>query len=198
MKENVKINVFLKKDVKNPDLLKMLKVLKNNNYIKKVEFISKEEAAKNLTKILGGDFLDILDGINPLSDCIDITLKSEFAILEKYKELEIFLNKNFKDEISETKFHKNLIQKINYNMWKIINIISLFSILLFIITILLVKNTIRINIRNDKKLIKTMKLVGATNNFIQNPYLKNSLFHSSISIIQANNEVATRFSPINN
>ena len=182
MKENVKINVFLKKINKN-DAIRIMKTLNNNEYVKKVEFISKEDAAIKLKEILGKNFLDILDGINPLSDCIDITLKPEFATLERYKEINYFLNKEFHEEVYEIKFHENLIEKINYNMNKIIKIISFFSAILFIVTIFLIKNTIRMNIRNENNIIQTMKLVGATNKFIQSPYLKNSILNGSISII---------------
>lgn len=182
IKENIKMNVFLKK-INQTDVKRIIKTLNNNKYVKNVEFISKEKAASNLTEILGKDFLNILDGINPLSDCIDVTLKSEFTTLENYKEINFFLKKEFDEEIYEIKFHENLIEKINYNMNKIIKLISLFSIILFIITIFLIKNTIRINIRNEKNIIKTMKLVGATNKFIKTPYLKNSIFSGLISII---------------
>ena len=181
IKENVKINVFLN-EINETDITRITKTLKNNDYVKDVLFVSKEKAAENLSKIIGEDFLNVLDGQNPLLDCIDITLKPEHADLEKFKELDFFLKNKFIEEINEVKFHKNLIENINYNMSKIMKFISFFSIILFIATIFLIKNTIRINMRNEKDIIKTMKLVGATNNFIKSPYLKSSIFNGMISI----------------
>ena len=91
IRENIKINIYLKNNINELDVLKIKEVLKNHPYIKNVSFIDKNIAAEELKKNLGEDFLDVLGGNNPIPDCINLTLKPEFGILEKYNELESFI-----------------------------------------------------------------------------------------------------------
>ena len=51
-----------------------------------------------------------------------------------------------------------------------------FSILLFVISFTLINNTIRLSIYAKRVLIHTMRLVGATDQFIRKPFLYKSLY----------------------
>jgi cell division transport system permease protein len=54
------------------------KTLDASDYVKSTEFVTKEEAAEQLQKDLGEDFIDFL-GFNPLLSSINVNLKAEYA-----------------------------------------------------------------------------------------------------------------------
>lgn len=71
---NVNINVFLKDTLKASDIAKLKYNLANKNYINKILYIDKNQAAQNFIKETGEDFRNILD-YNPLPASFLITLK---------------------------------------------------------------------------------------------------------------------------
>ncbi|MEJ6749294.1 MAG: ABC transporter permease, partial [Flavobacteriales bacterium] len=60
-----------------------------------------------------------------------------------------------------------------------------FCVVFFLISFALINNTIRLAIYSKRLLIRTMRLVGATNIFIQKPYLISSLYQGGFSTILA-------------
>ncbi len=175
-KENIGFSIILKNQNKEVDIIRLQKNLELSRYIKSTKFVSKDEAANDLKKELGEDFVDFM-GYNPLLSSIDVKLKAEYANIDSIAVIEKELYKN--QTIKELFFQKNLINYINENSKKISLIISIFSILLLIITIVLINNTIRLAMYSKRFIIKTMQLVGATQKFIIKPFVIKSIFHGS-------------------
>src|SRR4051812_1748211 len=78
IKESVQIDLNLKTDVTEAQKTSVAKYLKKQNYISKITFKSKDEAAVQFERELGQNFREIL-GSNPLYDAYIINLKAEFA-----------------------------------------------------------------------------------------------------------------------
>ena len=70
-KEEVVITLFLKNDTSNPQIESLRNSLINEEFTRKIIYISKEEAAKFYSEDLGEDFVNYL-GTNPLKNSIDI------------------------------------------------------------------------------------------------------------------------------
>ena len=77
------------------------------------------------------------------------------------------------------------VTKINDNVRKISIIISSFSILLFVISLSLINNTIRLSVYSKRFLIHTMQLVGATRGFIRWPFILKGAWNGMISALIA-------------
>ncbi|HAH59596.1 MAG TPA: cell division protein FtsX, partial [Bacteroidales bacterium] len=75
VKENIGFSVIIKEEVKEPAIIEFQKKLDLQPYVKSTQYISKEQAAEDLTKDLGEDFVDFL-GYNPLLATVDIHLKA--------------------------------------------------------------------------------------------------------------------------
>ena len=139
--------------------------------------MSKEEAAENLKKDLGEDFISFL-GYNPLNASVDIHIKAEFADT-------VTINR-FIESLSSSKavaqiyYQPSLVQQINQNLRTITLVLLGFSSLLFIISIALINNTIRLSLYAKRLLIKSMLLVGATKGFIRKPFIKRSFYNGFI------------------
>ena len=73
--------------------------------------------------------------------------------------------------VKEVVYQKPLLETVNKNIRSVSLLISIFGIMLLIISIALINNTIRLMIYSERFLIKSMQLVGATRSFIIKPFL---------------------------
>lgn len=168
VKENIGFTVFLNEEVKDVDIIQLQKTLDAREYVKSTEFITKERAAVDLQKDIGDDFVSFL-GYNPLSSSIEVRFKAGFANSDSLTVLETELVKN--KLVKEVSYQKSLVSLVNENLRKISLILLGFSSLLLIIAIALINNTIRLSVYSKRFLIRTMQLIGATENFIRKPFL---------------------------
>ena len=168
-KENVLVNIYLKNSSKEGEVKQLTKFLNLNEDIKKIEFISKEDAAELFTNEIGEEFVGFL-GYNPLLDLITVKLYGDKIDVYSIEDL-IASFKNF-EFIEEIDYDKPLVESLVKNFDRIgIWIISV-SIFFFIISFILINNSIRISIYSKRNIIKTMQLVGATKSFIRKPFIK--------------------------
>jgi cell division transport system permease protein len=178
VKENIGFSIIIKEDVKEVDIIKLKKVLDTKNYVKSADHVSKEEAAKELQKELGEDFIEFL-GYNPLLASIDVHLHAKYANPDSIEHIKNEINKN--PQVKEIYYQKSLVHLINDNVKRIGLIIILFSVLLFLIALTLINNTIRLSVYSKRFIINTMHLVGATRSFIRRPFLLKSVLNGSIA-----------------
>lgn len=182
VKENIGFTVFLNNDIKEVDMIKLQKSLDASVFVRSTEFISKEQAAHELTDELGEDFVSFL-GYNPLLPSIDVKLRADYANADSIAKIEKKLLKY--SQVKEISYQKSLIETVNQNIRKISMVLLIFCGLLFIISLSLINNTIRLSVYARRFIIKTMELVGATRAFVRAPFIIKSLGHALISIIIA-------------
>ncbi len=157
--------------------------LKSSEYFKEVQFIDKETAFKNLQEDLGEDFSDVLEN-NPLLNSYDAYVNAKFVNSKGLREIDDFISSyNGNDMVQNVFYQKDLIEKLNDNVKKISLFLLGFCLVFFLIAFALINNTIRLSIYSKRLLIRTMRLVGATNMFIQKPYLMSGIYQGFISSI---------------
>ncbi len=168
VKEHIGFSVFLQNDVREVDILNLQQMLDAKHYIKETLYITKEQAAEDFQKELGEDFVEFL-GYNPLPSSIDVKLDARYAnpdsiafIEEEIRSLE---------QVADVAYQKDLLYAVNTNIRKISLAILAFSLLLFLISITLINNTIRLSVYSKRFIIRTMQLVGANSNYIRLPFL---------------------------
>ena len=178
VKQNIGFSVMIKEGVKDVDIMQLQKLIDSQAYSLETDWVSKEDAATELQEQLGEDFISFL-GYNPLLESIDIKLKATYANPDSLLVLQEELTKN--DLIHEVFYQKDLVEKISENMRKMSIFLLSFCFLLFIISFTLINNTIRLSVYSKRFLIRTMKLVGATNKFIKGPFLSDSIYNGVYS-----------------
>jgi len=157
--------------------------LKSSEYFKEVLFIDKETAFTNLQEDLGEDFSDILEN-NPLLNSYDAYVNAEFVNSKGLREIDDFISSyNGNDMVQNVFYQKDLIENLNENLNKISLFLLGFCLVFFLIAFALINNTIRLSIYSKRLLIRTMRLVGATNMFIQKPYLISGIYQGFISSV---------------
>ena len=182
VKENIGFSIMIKEDIKEIELIEFNKILDAEDFTKSTRFISKEQATKELEKDLGEDFVSFL-GYNPIMASIDVKLNSSYANNDSLQNISSRLEKS--DIVYEVFYQKNLIKKLNSNVGKISFFLTCISLVLFFIAFALINNTIRLSVYSKRFIIKTMRLVGAENSFIQKPFLITGVYQGLYSAIFA-------------
>ena len=182
VKENIGFSIMIKEDVKEIELIEFNKILDAEDFTKSTRFISKEQATKELEQDLGEDFVNFL-GFNPIMASIDVKLNSSYANNDSLQNISSRLEKS--DVVYEVFYQKNLIKKLNSNVGKISFFLICISLILFFIAFALINNTIRLSVYSKRFIIRTMRLVGAENSFIQKPFLITGVYQGLYSAIFA-------------
>ena len=182
IKENIGFSIMIKEDVKEIEVIEFNKILDAEDFTKSTRFISKEQATKELEQDLGEDFVNFL-GFNPIMASIDVKLNSSYANNDSLQNISSRLEKS--DVVYEVFYQKNLIKKLNSNVGKISFFLVCISLILFFIAFALINNTIRLSVYSKRFIIRTMRLVGAENSFIQKPFLISGVYQGLYSAIFA-------------
>lgn len=182
VKENIGFSVILKETAKEADMYRVQKELDAMPFVKSTKFISKEDAARELQAELGEEFVSFL-GYNPLLASIDVKFHAEYANTDSIALIEYRL-RDF-PQIKEVYYQKSLVHLVEENVSKITITLLTFGGLMLLIAIALINNTIRLSVYSKRFLIRTMQLVGATQGFIQAPFVYKSAIQGVISAILA-------------
>ncbi len=183
VKENIQLSVILLPEARDRDIAKLMAMLEKSEAVKSAVFVSKDEAAEELKKDLGEDFVDFL-GYNPLLASVDVKLKADFADIETVSALQSRISAFA--AVKEVYYQQSLIDMINKNIRTFGLVILGFSALLFFVAAALINNTIRLSLYSKRLLIKSMKLVGATRGFIRRPFLWSGIMQGFTGAIIAN------------
>ena len=182
VKENIGFSIMIKEDVKEIEVIEFNKILDAEDFTKSTRFISKEQATKEMEDDLGEDFVNFL-GYNQIKASIDVKLNSSYANNDSLQNISKRLEKS--DVVYEVFYQKNLIKKLNINVGKISFFLICISLILFFIAFALINNTIRLSVYSKRFIIRTMRLVGAENSFIQKPFLITGVYQGLYSAIFA-------------
>lgn len=180
---STQISLFLHTHVKKHDAQKLKQELEKHKHIKKIEFIDKEQGLEQFREISGfGDALKYLDS-NPLPIVLvvhpEITENQPDRTTRLVKELE----KNKLVELAQldvqwVKRLYTLLEIANRSIWVI-------STMLAIAVLLIIGNTIRLDIQNRREEIEVSKLIGASDAFIRRPFLYTGLWYGLIGGVLA-------------
>ncbi len=183
VKENIGFSVILEEDIKEVDIIRIQKSLDATDYVKSTRYITKEKAASELEEMLGEDFISFL-GYNPLLPSIEVNLYAAYANPDSILIIENDIQEF--SHVQEVYYQKSLVHLVNENVRKISMFLVVFSFLLFLVSISVINNTIRLSVYARRFIINTMQLVGATNAFIRKPFLLKSAVHGLYAAIFAN------------
>jgi len=142
--------------------------------IENVTYVSKAKAFNILKESLK-DQDGMLENLeeNPLPASLEIQLKEEFRNPQSLKTIVYEVKKTSK--ISDVEYGQDWLERFS----AFISIVKLVGIsiggFLMLATILIISNTIKLTIYSRKEEIEIMKLVGATNFFIQVPFFLEGL-----------------------
>lgn len=182
VKQNIVVTMMLQDDMSSSEAQMFCSRLSKQPYINKLEYISKEQALKEGIKTLGTDPREFTD-TNPFLSSIEITLKADYAnndsLLHISRELKSY------PKVSEVKYQRDLIEKVNANIAKISIVLLALAVLLTVVSFSLINNTVKLGIYARRFSIHTMKLVGASWGFIRRPFVRQAVVIGLIASLLA-------------
>lgn len=181
-KENMQVSVLMKQEVGDDEAMEYVSDLDAKPFIKSTTFVSREQGAKEMTDLLGEDFLNVFEAA-PIPVSVDVTLKADYVSSDS---LEVVKNEIMKSPlVDEVVYQQSLVDKLNTNLRKISMVLGVFIVLLLFISFVLINNTLRLNVFSRRFTIHTMRLVGATKSFIRAPFLVQAVFQGLFSALLA-------------
>lgn len=181
-KENMQVSVLMKQEVGDDEAMEYVSDLDAKPFIKSTTFVSREQGAKEMTDLLGEDFLNVFEAA-PIPVSVDVTLKADYVSSDS---LEVVKNEIMKSPlVDEVVYQQSLVDKLNTNLRKISMVFGVFIVLLLFISFVLINNTVRLNVFSRRFTIHTMRLVGATKSFIRAPFLVQAVFQGLFSALLA-------------
>ena len=148
-----------------------------------INYISREQALLEFQTLSGfGDALSYLD-TNPLPAVVMVTPTNRYSSPEGAKTLLQKLQKQ--PEVSFGRLDIEWLERLQAVVNLLERTVSAIAILLIFAVILIIGNTIRLAIMNRRTEIEVMKLVGATEGFIQRPFLYTGIWYGVIGGILA-------------
>lgn len=165
------ITLFLKQSVTEQQAKDRAELLSEMGEIDKVRVVTREQALADFRKITGfAETLETLDE-NPLPHVLVITPKLSL-LGELAMDVDSFSQKlKAFPEVDEVQIDVEWVERLRAILRIAERIVLVVSILLGLTVLLVVGNTIRLDIENRKEEIRVTRLIGATNAYIRRPFL---------------------------
>lgn len=177
------ISLFLRKKVNEAQAQQLVKRLNTWNEISSVTYVSADQGLEEFQRLSGlGEALAYLSE-NPMPATVLVVPTSKHATPTAAGVLLDKLRKEREVEIG--KLDIEWLERL-YTLLSIAKeLVYLLAILLFFAVVLIIGNTIRLNILSKRDEILVMKLVGATDAFIQRPFLYTGFWYGLLGGLMA-------------
>ncbi len=177
------ISLFLKQDVTSAEANQLVTRLSLRPEIKEVKYISADDALQEFVLLSGlGDAIEYLE-TNPLPSVVTVSPTQRHATPRAAENLVMELKKE--REVESGSVDIEWLERLNASMSFAKDIVYALSLLLLIAVVLIIGNTIRLNILNKRDEIVVMKLVGATDAFIHRPFLYTGFWYGLLGGVVA-------------
>lgn len=180
LKENFTVTLMLDENTSNSQAYSIQQRLKAMPSTRSIHYFSKERALREQAKALGTDPTEFL-GYNPMPASFEVGLKAEYANSDSLKKILPPLKAD--SLIVDVSAPTNLMDSLNSNITHISTILLVVALLLTLVSFVLINNTIRLSVYARRFMIKTMRLVGATNGFIRRPFIYTALKIGLVSAV---------------
>ncbi|MFT3825659.1 MAG: permease-like cell division protein FtsX [Chitinophagaceae bacterium] len=183
LKENVKMQVYLRNNVTTADIDSLKSYISAQPYTKSLEYIDKETAKKKWLDGGETDFKELLDE-NPLPASIDFNLKNSYVQKDTMASIKADLERR-NVVVESVKYPASLVEKMGATVRIVLIIFAILAGIFSILSIVLIDNTIRLAMYSNRFLIKTMQMVGATRSFIAKPMTLRAILNGALAAIIA-------------
>jgi cell division transport system permease protein len=190
--EELRVYVYLKDGVDRPTQKEIQFRLLALNGIDDVQFVSRDEALVSFRRSLGrnADMLDALDG-NPLPNAFRVKVKPEdvrTGFLEQMaRQVEAWPG------VEEVRYGQQWLER-GEKLVKGFYVTDLvIGIIIFLSVIFVIANTVRLTVVTRQKTIEIAKLVGATDSYIQIPFLIEGALQGAVASLLAVGLLAATF-----
>ena len=182
MRENITLTAVLTSDADSTQCARLESVLKVSDRCSAYKYVSAEEALEEHIRLLGEDPAKFL-GYNPLSASYEIHPTDSYSAPDSLALLASDLEAL--PYVSEVIYPRDLADLMSSNVHEFSYILLAVALALLLISMVLIVNTIRLQIYAKRFLINTMTLVGATSWVTRRPFVLRNMVMGFIAGIVA-------------
>jgi cell division transport system permease protein len=150
--------------------------------VREVEYISPQQAAEEFRQSFGEE-ADLFPGETFLPASFRVRVTPAYANADSLQRLAADVQTW--SRVDEVFFNQALLMRVQHNLRILTGVGLALGVLVLLAALFLVGNTIRLTIYARRMLIRTMKLVGATNQFIRRPFLIEGLAQGFVAGVAA-------------
>ncbi len=175
-KKGIRLMVYLAPDTTDDQRQETEERLLAISGVRRIRFVSKQQALEILKKkmVRQRSLLENLKD-NPLPDAFEVTLAMETDAPEKIE----FLSRRIESltSVAEVEYGQQWIERFGsfFNLFKLVGYGM--GTMFFMATVFITANTIRLMLYARREEIQIMRLVGATDSFIRNPFFLEGMIH---------------------
>lgn len=177
-KENMAVSLILKQHVGEADARAFADSLAKAPDVRSAEYISRERGEEELEALLGEDFLSVFES-TPVPVSVEMRLDGSMISKDSLALIRARLMED--DRVEEVVYQESTVEALNANVKKIALVLSVFIVVLLVISSALINNTVRLNIYARRFTIHTMRLVGARSSFISRPFVSQALIQGAVA-----------------
>ncbi|NOX43182.1 MAG: cell division protein FtsX [Gammaproteobacteria bacterium] len=172
------ISLFLKHDVKSAQTSELLSQLESYSLISDIRYISAAQAFEEFREKSGfNDALTLLEE-NPLPSVLVISLANQYPSEAEVNVLMEYLSNL--ESVDTAQLDMQWLARLNGMIQIAQRGLFIVALLLGLAILVIVGNTIRLTIQNRCQEIEVSKLIGATDSFIQRPFLYGGIWYGLI------------------
>jgi cell division transport system permease protein len=175
----VSFPVIIKENVLESKILDIQNSLKNNQFVKSVEYFDKtkaKEAVESKQLVFDSNYLNK-----------DKNYAFRFFLVspnqsENYGQLlEQVKNNEYKEAFDTVVGDQNFVDRL-LGFYSVANVSTILMVVIFgLVSVLVMSNILRMTIYTKKTEIEILRLVGATNNYIRGPFMFQGVMYSFVS-----------------
>ena len=172
VKESMVLSIVMTENTNDEDIARMERLLDVVPYSLDYQYISREQALQDHIENLGEDPQDFL-GFNPLTDAFEVHLNADYAQMDSVAKIEeSLLTLPF---VAKVVYQKDVMKVLDNNLSEVSFMLSGIALILLLIALVLISNTIQLQVYSKRFIINTMRLVGATPWVIKWPFVRRNL-----------------------
>ena len=172
---SIQVTAFLKLDVDEKQAEALADQLEQRDDIRDVELITRAEALEEYRRLSGfADAIDVLEE-NPLPALL--LIRPQLDGLSSQAADELLAALGAMPEIENAQYDQQWVQRLHAIIEIVQRLVLILAVFLALAVLLIVGNTIRMSIYHRREEIEVAKLFGATNGFIQRPFLYSGLWY---------------------
>ena len=176
-KSKYRIEVFFQSDLNTDEARDLFNTILISDGIEQGEFISEEKAADLFKLYFHEDIIDII-GENPLPMGGRYDINVDYRNSEQMSSMVRDIRRLAGVDVAS--FQHGVISRVDSIVENILWVSMVLGMIIFIISLILISNTIRLIIHARQEAIETMHLLGATNSFIRFPFVAEGIIQGLI------------------
>ncbi|WP_436523427.1 permease-like cell division protein FtsX [Actinoplanes sp. HUAS TT8] len=176
----IEVSIFLVDNVSEGQITALEEKLKSNPLVKTATHETKQDALERF-KVLYADSPDFVAAVN--ADSLPESFRVKLNNPEDYDKFNASLGDQQSQGIQRVIDQRELLQKV-FNIFNSVQLMSLvFAVVMAGAAVLLVGNTIQVAAYSKRREVAVMKLVGASNWFVQAPFVLEAVVAGAIGAI---------------